>query len=62
VRLLKEDYKINEMEENIRAIRTAAERLSALGGNIEAVKKNVVRLLASTRMLELNISDVKDVV
>ncbi len=58
---MKEEYKINEMDENIRAIRRAAEQLSALGGNIEAVKKNVVRLLASTRMLELNISDVKDV-
>jgi hypothetical protein len=58
---VKEEYKINEMEENIRTIRTAAEQLSALGGNIEAVKKNVVRLLASTRMLELNISDAKDV-
>jgi hypothetical protein len=58
---MNENYKINEMEENIRTIRTAAEKLSALGGDIEAVKKNVVRLLASTRMLELNVSDVKDV-
>ncbi len=58
---MKEEYRINEMEENIRAIRMAAENLSNLGGNIEAVKKNVVRLLASTRMLELNISDVKDI-
>ncbi len=55
------EYKINEMEENIRTIRTAAEQLSAMCGDIEAVKKNVVRLLASTKMLELNISDVKDI-
>ncbi len=59
---MKDDYRIAEMEENIRTIRTAAEKLSALGGNIEAVRKNVVRLLASTRMLELNISDAKEVV
>ena len=33
----------------------------AIGGGIEAVKKNLVRLLESTKMLELNISDVKDI-
>ncbi len=32
--------------------------IEKLGGDIEAVKKNLVRLRASTKMLELNISDV----
>jgi hypothetical protein len=32
-----------------------------MAGDIEAIKKNLVRLLASTRMLELNVSDVKEV-
>ena len=54
-------YKIREMDEKIQALRRAAEELMALGGEIEAVKKNLVRLLASTAMLELNISDLKDI-
>jgi len=52
-------YKINEMDAKIKEIRKAAEELDKLGGDIQAVKKNVVRLLASTKMLELNISDAK---
>jgi 3-methyladenine DNA glycosylase Tag len=54
------DDRIIKMDEKIRSIRNAAEELMALGGDIEAVKKNLVRLLSSTRMLELNISDVRD--
>ena len=53
-------YKIKEMDEKIQLLRKTAEELMALGGEIEAVKKNLVRLLASTKMLELNISDVKN--
>ena len=53
-------YKIKEMDEKIKLLRKTAEELMAMGGEIEAVKKNLVRLLASTKMLELNISDVKD--
>jgi cell division protein FtsB len=54
-------YKIREMDEKIQLLRRTAEELTALGGEIEAVKKNLVRLLASTAMLELNISDLKDI-
>lgn len=53
-------YKVKEMDEKIRLLRKTAEELMAMGGEIEAVKKNLVRLLASTAMLELNISDVRD--
>ncbi len=51
-------YKIKEMDEKIQLLRKTAEELMAMGGEIEAVKKNLVRLLASTAMLELNVSDV----
>lgn len=50
-------YDIKKMDAKIKEIRKAAEDLQELGGDIEAVKKNLVRLLASTKMLELNISD-----
>jgi hypothetical protein len=55
-------YKIKEMDEKIKLIRKTAEELNTLGGGIQAVEKNIVRLLASTKMLELNISDFKDFV
>jgi hypothetical protein len=51
--------RIEEMDVKIKLVRRAAEELMEIGGDIQAVKKNLVRLLASTRMLELNISDVK---
>ena len=50
-------YNIQKMDAKIKEIRKAAEELQELGGDIEAVNKNLVRLLASTKMLELNISD-----
>ena len=42
------DDRIKEMDKKIQLIRRTAEELMALGGDIEAVKKNLVRLLAST--------------
>ena len=54
---MKSGYDIERMDAKIKEIRKAAEELQELGGDIEAVHKNLVRLLASTRMLELNISD-----
>jgi hypothetical protein len=54
---MKAKYDIKKMDAKIKEIRKAAEELRELGGGIEAVDKNLVRLLASTKMLELNISD-----
>jgi uncharacterized protein YukE len=54
---MKAKYDIKKMDAKIKEIRKAAEELQKMGGDIEAVKKNLVRLLASTKMLELNISD-----
>jgi len=53
--------RVVEIEKKIRLLRSTAEELMAMAGDIEAIKKNLVRLLASTRMLELNVSDAKDV-
>jgi pyridoxine 5'-phosphate synthase PdxJ len=54
---MKAKYDIKKMDAKIKEIRKAAEELQKMGGDIEAVSKNLVRLLASTKMLELNISD-----
>ena len=53
--------RIDEMDKKIKLLRSTAEELMAMAGDIEAINKNLVRLLASTRMLELNVSDVKEV-
>jgi hypothetical protein len=53
------DYRIDEIDTKIQEIKEAATEIERLGGDIEAVKKNLVRLRASTKMLELNISDAK---
>jgi hypothetical protein len=54
-------YDIKTMDEKIKLLRKTAEELDELGDGIEAVKKNIVRLLSSTKMLELNISDLREV-
>ena len=59
---MKAKYDIKKMDAKIKEIRKAAEELQKMGGDIEAVKKNLVRLLASTKMLELNISDAISIV
>lgn len=46
-----------EMDRRIQSIKKSVIELQDLGQEIEAVKKNSKRLLASIRMLELNVSD-----
>jgi hypothetical protein len=48
------------LDAKIRDLRKTAEDIKELGGTIEAVKRNINRVLASTKMLELNVSDVQD--
>jgi len=52
-------YKIDEIDAKIQEIKNAAKEIEKLGGDIEAVKTNLISLRASAKMLELNISDVK---
>jgi len=54
------EERLKEMGERIRELRRVAEELKDSGGDIEAVRRNVERILASVRILELNICDVED--
>jgi prefoldin subunit 5 len=54
-----ENYDIEEMDERIKQMRQLAEELKVKGRRIQAVERNVDRILASIKMLELNISDVR---
>jgi hypothetical protein len=47
-----------KMDKKIQAIKEAALELKDLSGGIQAVDRNVDRILASVKMLEINISDV----
>jgi hypothetical protein len=46
-----------KMDEKIHAIKQAALELKEMSDGIQAVDRNVDRILASAKMLEINISD-----
>jgi hypothetical protein len=56
---MEQKFDINKLDEKIKTLRKLAEEIKAEGGEIEAVKRNINRVLASTRMLEINVCDVK---
>jgi len=57
-----QEYDIKGMTENIQAIKEAATELKHISGGIQAVDRNVDRILASVKMLEINISDIASIV
>lgn len=48
------------IDEKIRLMKEAAQELKEMGKSIPAMDRNVLRILASIKMLEINISDVLD--
>ncbi|MEI6153584.1 MAG: hypothetical protein WCQ90_05810 [Deltaproteobacteria bacterium] len=52
---------IEVLDAKIRELRKTAEDIMADGAEIEAVKRNIKRILASITMLELNVCDVKEI-
>jgi hypothetical protein len=55
------DWDIEEMDALIKGLRRLAEELKEKSGGIQAVDRNVDRILANVKMLELNISDVMEI-
>ena len=51
---------LRKIDTRIKVIKKAAEELKELSVGMPAVDRNAVRILASVKMLEINISDVKD--
>ena len=49
---------LDELGATIQSIREAAEELKRMGESFPAVSKNTDRLLASVKILELNVCDV----
>jgi len=48
---------LKKMSAKIKTLRDTAEELKSMAQDIPAVTKNTARLLASVKMLEMNISD-----
>ncbi len=51
---------IKKLDTRIQAIKKAAQELKKFSGGIQAVDCNAERILASAKMLEINISDLLD--
>ena len=54
------DVDMKILNQSVQQMRQLAEELKSKGGRIQSVERNVDRILASIKMLELNISDVEE--
>jgi predicted component of type VI protein secretion system len=57
-----DECNIEEIHALIQRMRRLAEELKEKAGGIQAVERNLDRILANIKMLELNISDVQELV
>ena len=48
---------LNEIDAKIQLMKKTAEELNRMGENFPALARNTVRILASVKMLEINVSD-----
>ena len=53
-------FDLNEIDSKIQTMKKTAEELARAGENFPAIARNIVRISAGIRMLEINISDVVD--
>jgi hypothetical protein len=52
---------LKEIDSKIQSLKTTAEELKQMGEDFPALYRNISRVLASIKMLELNVSDVSQV-
>jgi hypothetical protein len=55
--IMSENIDIKELDRRIQSMKKTAEELKLMGEDFPALNRNMSRILASIRMLELNISD-----
>jgi prefoldin subunit 5 len=53
---------LRKIDTKIKTIKKATQELKQLSGGIQAIDRNAERILASVKMLEINVSDVRDLV
>ena len=54
------ENELKKIDDKIKLLRNTAKELKSLAKNIPAITRNTTRLLASVKMMELNISDYID--
>lgn len=55
------EYRIKEIAQKIDALKREATELKKMSGGIQAIDRNVDRILASIKMLEINIDDLASI-
>jgi len=56
-----QEYDIEKMADKVRALKQTATELKAMSGGIQAINRNVDRILACVRALEINVVEVADI-
>jgi hypothetical protein len=51
---------LKEINDKIQLMKKTAEELNRIGEDFPAIARNTIRILASVKMLELNVSDLVD--
>jgi chaperonin cofactor prefoldin len=51
---------LNKINAKIQSMKKAAEELNQIGEDFPALARNTVRILASLKMLEINVSDIME--
>jgi len=51
---------LRKLDTRIKTIKKVTQELKQLSGGIQAIDRNAERILASVKMLEINVSDVRD--
>ena len=51
---------LNQINDKIQLMKKTAEELNQIGEEFPAIARNTVRILASVKMLEINVSDLVD--
>ncbi len=51
---------LNKINDNIVLMKKAAEELDRMGKDFPSLARNTVRILASLKMLEINVSDIME--
>ena len=57
---MSEKIDLKEIDRKIQEIKEAAGELKQMAGEFPALERNTARILASIKMLEINISDIVD--
>jgi hypothetical protein len=56
-----ENYNLHEMVVKVKALRKTATELKSISGGIQAVDRNIDRILADVKLLEINLVEVEEI-